>query len=262
MSDFTKASEYEKEFDPRLYLETYFHLGSGSLADDFLRFTLANFHRVFTSGGVTGNTLIDIGTGPSIYQLLSAPESFTEIIVTWYTQRELKELQKWMNKDPDAFDWLSIVKHVCDMEGNSGDYGKKEDTLRGKIQQVLHCDVSKTNPLEPVVLPKADCLTAAVCLEAACRSQDSYITALKNLSNLLKPEGHLLLAGDLGANYYEVGANKVFSLAVSETSLKNALSKSGYAIRELVTFGKPEDATYDTSDYEGFYFLHAQKSKV
>ncbi|XP_063291906.1 nicotinamide N-methyltransferase-like [Pelobates fuscus] len=259
MSEFTKACDYEKEFNARLYLDTYFHLGSGSLADDFLRFELANLHKIFTSGGVTGKTLIDIGTCPSIYHLLSACESFNEIIATWYTQTELHELQKWMNKDQGAFDWSSVVKHVCELEGKSGKCQEKEDNLRGKIKQILHCDVSKNNPLEPVVLPKADCLIAAVCLEAACRNQNSYITALKNLSNLLKPEGHLILAGDLGANYYEVGPNKIFSLAVSEQSLRNALGESGYAIRELVSFGKPEGADFDNSDYEGFYFIHAQK---
>ncbi|KAG8434658.1 hypothetical protein GDO86_012861 [Hymenochirus boettgeri] len=258
MSDFTKASEYENLFDPRLYLETYFHLGSGSLADDFLRFTLSNFHKAFTSGSVKGTTLIDIGTAPSIYQLLSACEYFEDITVTWYTTRELQELQKWINKDPGAFDWSSVVKHVCELEGKSGMLKKKEKKLREKIKQVLQCDVSKNNPLAPK-MQEADCLISTVCLEAACRNQDSYKTALKNLSTLLKPEGHLLMAGDLGANYYEVGSNKVFSLSVNEAFLRNVVSESGYCVRELVSFGKPEDAGYENSDYEGFYFIHAQK---
>ncbi|KAM4703326.1 nicotinamide N-methyltransferase-like [Rhinophrynus dorsalis] len=259
MAEFTKACDYEKEFDARLYLETYFYLGSGSLADDYLKFTLANFHKTFTLGGLKGETVIDIGTAPSIYQLLSVCESFKEIIVTWYTNRELQELQKWLDKDAGAFDWSSVVKHVCELEGKSGKLKEKEETLRRKIKQVLMCDVSKSNPLEPVVLPKVDCLVASVCLEAACRNQDSYIKALKNLSTLLKPEGHLVMSGDLGANYYEVGSNKVFSLPVNESFLRKALSESGYVIRDLVSFGKPEDSSFDTSDYEGFYFVHAQK---
>ncbi|KAE8592176.1 hypothetical protein XENTR_v10018674 [Xenopus tropicalis] len=259
MSDFTNASGYEKQFDPRLYLETYFHLGSGSLADDFLRFTLGNFHKTFTEGDVKGTTLIDIGTAPSIYQLLSACEYFQDITVTWYTNRELQELQKWLNKDSGAFDWSSVVKHVWELEGKRGMLEEKEEKLRGKIKQVLLCDVSKSNPLEPVMLPKVDCLISTVCLEAACRNYDSYKTALKNLSTLLKPGGHLLMAGDLGANYYEVGSNKVFSLPVNEAFLRKAVNESGYVVNKLVSFGKPEDVGYDTSDYEGFYFLHAQK---
>ncbi|MEE6484626.1 hypothetical protein FKM82_013946 [Ascaphus truei] len=259
MSGFTTASEYEKEFDPQMYLSEYFNLGSGSLADDYLKFVLGHMHKTFTSGGVTGDTLIDIGTGPSIYQLLSTCESFKEIIATWFTNRELKELKKWLNKDPGAFDWSSTVKHVCDLEGNGGKLKEKEEMLRGKIKQVLMCDVSKSNPLEPAVVPKADCLTATVCLEAACKNYEAYGTALRNLSSLLKPNGCLLLAGDLGASYYQVGPNKVFSLSVNEDFLQKVLTESGYIIKKLEVFGKPEDATFDTSDYEGFYFLHAQK---
>lgn len=70
------------------------------------------------SGAVRGSTLIDIGTAPSIYQLLSACENFDDIIATWHTKRELQELQKWLNNEPGAFDWSSIVKHVCEIEGN------------------------------------------------------------------------------------------------------------------------------------------------
>ncbi|XP_073416819.1 nicotinamide N-methyltransferase-like [Dendrobates tinctorius] len=259
MSDFTNTSEYEKQFDPRLYLETYFHLGSGSLGDDFLKFVLGNFNKTLKSGAVRGSTLIDIGTAPSIYQLLSTCEYFDDITVTWHTNRERLELQKWLNNDPDAFDWSSVVNHVCEIEGNRMDQKTKEEKLKGRIKKVMMCDVSKSNPLAPHEEPKADCLVTTVCLEAACRSYGSYGTALKNLSNLLKPKGHLLMAGDIGANYYEVGSNKVFSLPVNETFLKKVISESGYEIIQLVSFGKPEDADFDNSDFEGFYFVHAQK---
>ncbi|KAM4652104.1 nicotinamide N-methyltransferase-like [Discoglossus pictus] len=259
MSDFTKANEFEKEFDPRLYLETYCHLGSGSQAENYLSFCLGNFHKVFTSSCVKGDTVIDIATAPYIHPLLSACESFKEIIATWYTKRELHELQKWQKNYPEAFDWSSIVKYVCELEGNSGNEKEKEAKLRRKIKQVLHCDVSKTNPLEPVVLPKADCVISSVCLEAACRNHESYGVALKNLANLLKPEGHLILTGDLGVSYYKVGAKRVFSLAVNEKFLVKVLKESGYVVKELITFGKPEDTEAEPSDYEGFYFIHAQK---
>lgn len=69
-------------------------------------------------GGVKGDLLIDIGSGPTIYQLLSACESFKEIIVSDYTDQNLRELQKWLKKEPGAFDWSPVVTYVCDLEGN------------------------------------------------------------------------------------------------------------------------------------------------
>lgn len=69
-------------------------------------------------GGVKGDLLIDIGSGPTIYQLLSACESFKEIVVSDYTDQNLRELQKWLKKEPGAFDWSPVVTYVCDLEGN------------------------------------------------------------------------------------------------------------------------------------------------
>lgn len=71
-----------------------------------------------STGGVGGNVLIDIGSGPTIYQLLSACEVFREIIATDYTPQNLQELQKWLKKEPGAHDWSPIVQHVCELEGD------------------------------------------------------------------------------------------------------------------------------------------------
>lgn len=68
--------------------------------------------------GVKGDLLIDIGSGPTIYQLLSACESFKEIIATDYTDQNLQELEKWLKKDPGAFNWSIVVEYVCELEGN------------------------------------------------------------------------------------------------------------------------------------------------
>ena len=48
------------------------------------------------TGGLEGKLLIDIGSGPTIYQFLSACESFQEIIATDYTDKNLQELEKWL----------------------------------------------------------------------------------------------------------------------------------------------------------------------
>lgn len=71
-----------------------------------------------STGGVGGDVLIDIGSGPTIYQLLSACEVFREIIATDYTPQNLQELQKWLKKEPGAYDWSSVVQHVCELEGD------------------------------------------------------------------------------------------------------------------------------------------------
>ena len=41
-----------------------------------------------------GDILIDVGTGPTIYQLLSACEAFREIIVSDYSELNLRGVDK------------------------------------------------------------------------------------------------------------------------------------------------------------------------
>lgn len=69
-------------------------------------------------GVLKGGTLIDIGSGPTIYQLLPACGSYENIIATDYLEQNCQEITKWLKKEPDAFDWSSVVQYVCQLEGN------------------------------------------------------------------------------------------------------------------------------------------------
>lgn len=68
--------------------------------------------------GIKGDTLIDIGSGPTIFQFLSACESFREIIATDYSAQNWEEMNRWLKKEPGSFDWTAVVKYVCELEGD------------------------------------------------------------------------------------------------------------------------------------------------
>lgn len=62
------------------------------------------------AGGIGGDILIDVGTGPTIYQLISACEAFREIIMSDYSELNLREVDKWLKKDPGAYDWSPAIR--------------------------------------------------------------------------------------------------------------------------------------------------------
>ena len=70
------------------------------------------------AGGLGGDILIDVGTGPTIYQLLSACEAFREIIMSDYSELKLREVDKWLKKEPGAYDWSPAMQYVCELEGD------------------------------------------------------------------------------------------------------------------------------------------------
>ncbi|KAG9468540.1 indolethylamine N-methyltransferase-like [Eleutherodactylus coqui] len=256
--DFTGGEVYQSSFDSKAYLASFCSLGSGR--DDILKFRLKKCFETFGPGGITGDVLVDIGTGPAIYHLLSACESFPQIISTDFTDSNRQELERWLRRDLGTFDWSEIVKTVCDLEGDRNNWVEKENKLRNCIQKVLKCDVTKSNPLDPIVIPAADCLTTALCLETACQDIDSYYQSLKNITTLLKPGGHLVLIGVLGNSFYKVGEKNFFSLTLDEETVRNAVIDAGYSIKDIEVYNIPNIASsaHITDTYANI-FLVAQK---
>ncbi|CAN2391897.1 Nicotinamide N-methyltransferase [Pristimantis euphronides] len=256
--NFTGGEVYQSSFDPKAYLSSFCSLGSGR--DDILMFRLKKCFETFGPGGLKGDVLVDIGTGPSIYHLLSACESFQHIIATDFTDLNRQELERWLRRDPESFDWSEIVKTVCDLEGDRNRWVEKEKKLRTRIQKVLKCDVTKKNPLDPTMIPPADCLTTALCLETASSDINAYYRSLGNITTLLKPGGHLVLISVLGNTFYKVGEKAFFSLCLDEQTVRNAVINSGYSIKDVAVYNipNPTSSALITDTYANI-FIVAQK---
>ncbi|KAG9463382.1 hypothetical protein GDO78_021877 [Eleutherodactylus coqui] len=207
--------------------------------------------------------MLDFGTGPTIYQLLSACEVFDNIIVSDFLEKNRAEFQRWLKKDPDAFDWTHIIKSVCELEGKSSreDCEKKAEKLRSKVKEVLKCDALKRNPYDPVVVPPVDCLLSCLCLEVPCKDIQSFCDVLKNFQDLIKPGGHLLLLSALRETFYHIGTKQFSSLYINEEELEMAFKEAGYQIKKAVYKQRPDNAAMDFTDCQGFYFIHACKPK-
>ncbi|XP_065273254.1 nicotinamide N-methyltransferase-like [Emys orbicularis] len=256
----TKQEALEKLFDPKECLKTYYSFDStSSEKNDILMFLLRNFFKTFILDSVKGNTLIRIGGMPSIFELLSACESFKEIIVTHNTDRNCQELQKWLKKEPGAFDWAPVVKYVCELEGDRKKWAEKEEKLRRTVKQVLECDVTKFNPLTFASLPPADCLLMCHCLVATCKDLSTYHAALKNVSSLLKPGGHLLMVTTMKCTQFVVGQHKFPCLFLEKEVLEEAVKEAGYDILKFEV--SPTCHTDNLIEHEGISYLVAAKGK-
>lgn len=63
--------------------------------------------------GLRGDTLRNVGCGPTVHQLLPACEHSQEIITLDYTEQNC-----WERK-AGAFQWEPVVKYVCELEGDT-----------------------------------------------------------------------------------------------------------------------------------------------
>ncbi|XP_075694883.1 nicotinamide N-methyltransferase-like [Rhinoderma darwinii] len=256
---FTTQQTYIDEFNPKDYLQTFYVAGEGVHTGEWTDFVSQHLHETFTKDGVRGDTLLDVGTGPSIYHLLSACEVFDKIIASDLVEQNRAEFQKWLKKDPDAFDWTHIIKFVCELEGNRESSEEKAEKLRSKVTEVLKCDVMKRNPYDPVVLPPVDCLLCCLWLECACPDMKSYCNVLKNFKNLIKPGGHLLILSVMNGTFYHVGEKYFRPLTTRKDDVEMAFIEAGYHIERAVYMPRINKSRMDVGDYDSKYFIHARK---
>nr|WKR38370.1 putative N-methyltransferase [Rhinella marina] len=256
---YSTPKKYIDEFNPLEYYQTYYATGQGIFLGDWTDFSLQNLHETFGPGGVKGDILIDFGAGPTIYQLLSACEVFNTIITSDFLEQNREQLKKWLRKDPDALDWSNFAKYVCELEGKSDNWEKKEETLRRKVTKVLKCDTLAEKPYDPVPMPEADCLISCLCLEVACKDLEDFTNILKKFKELLKPGGHIIIQSVLNCSLYFVGKKSFYCLSITKDELEQAFKEAGYEIVKLKVAPRSEKIWANVSDHSDYYYIHARK---
>ncbi|XP_074080130.1 phenylethanolamine N-methyltransferase [Macrotis lagotis] len=251
-------------FEPRSYLRNNYAPPRGDLRrpDGVGPWKLRCLAETFATGQVSGQRLLDVGSGPTVYQLLSACPHFEDITMTDFLEGNRRELRLWLRGDPGAFDWSRYSQHACLIEGRGESWQEKEHQLRSKVKRVLPIDVHQPQPLgpgSPAPLP-TDALISAFCLEAVSPDHASFQRALDHITTLLRPGGHLLLIGALEESWYLAGEAKLAVVPIREGDVREALSRSGYQVRDFRTYTMPAYLQTGVDDVKGIFFVWAQKT--
>ncbi|KAG9350094.1 hypothetical protein JZ751_026447 [Albula glossodonta] len=254
-----------KGFNPTAYLQYNYTppRADFSRADSIVPWKLGCLHRAFTEGDVGGEMLVDVGSGPTLYQVLSGCEVFGRVVLTDFLDVNRRELRRWLGEEEGSFDWTPYLQHVCKLEGRSPSaWQEKAARLRSVVTEILPIDVHQPSPLPPGTLPSpgADCLVSSFCLESVSPDLASFTRALGHLSALLKTGGHLLLIGALGESYYMGGPGvRIPVVPLDEAQVCSSLRSSGYTLLHLSTYTLPPDMRVGVDDVTGIFFVKARK---
>ncbi|XP_063813304.1 nicotinamide N-methyltransferase-like [Pseudophryne corroboree] len=282
-----KKHYHKHGYDPHKVMATYF---SRDTKRCFFQESTINImtalHKAFSSGIVKGKSLVDISFGPMIFQLFAICEFLEEITVLEFNDLCIKELEKWLKKDPDAYDWSHTLEILTDLKGSrfgitfpfclhnyslnatlmyyepdfdNEEWKGTEDMVRSKLKRVVKCDFEKTNPTDPVVLPKVDCAISIWALDIISKDKATYLENLKKMSSLIKPGGYLILFGDINASYFKIDGHKYHVLTYDDIFLKTTLCDEGYSIDHYEDLEK--NTTEDLVDHEKIVFVVARKVK-
>ncbi|XP_075459248.1 indolethylamine N-methyltransferase-like [Ascaphus truei] len=250
---------HDEMFDPNGFINTYFHPENNDMFEELIVYPITQLFKTFSSGRVRGETLLDVTIGPTAFHLLSACDFFKEINVIEFTDANIREFEMWRNKEPGAADWSHAAKIVCELEGKSEKWQGKEDKARRAVKRVVKCDFTKDNPLEPIVLPKVDCVLSMFLLFVVSKDHQAYRSNMKKLASMLKTGGHMVLFGPLNKSYCMVGEHKLSCLIHDEEFMREAVCDAGFIIVDFDLL--PTKKTSNLSDYKHAFFLIARKER-
>ncbi len=226
-------TEPYSHFDPREYLAEYY-VGLSVENDFVLRF----YHETFATLP-DGLRLLEIGGGPTIYQLISASRRVREIVFTDYLESNLAEVREWLRETPGAFDWAPYLERVARLEVEEApDAAALAARVRSRITRLVYCDLTRSNPFEPEVLSDFDVVSSAFCLEGITQDRRMFAVFLRRLAPLVRKGGTLVATVVRESEAYKVGSRYFPACPLDEGRLAGALEASGFGdvhIRSLRT---------------------------
>ncbi|XP_030641322.1 phenylethanolamine N-methyltransferase-like [Chanos chanos] len=254
-----------QHFDPALYLQRHYTPPRASFdnKDNVVPWKLGLIHRAFTEGDLKGDVLVDIGSGPTLYQVMSGCERFNRVILSDFVEANRRELQSWLQGKSNSLDWTPFFQHVCKLEGRSPEaWSEKAQRLRSVVTDVLPVDIHQPNPLPLDALPPsgADCLISCYCLEASSPDLASFNKALGHIAGLIRQGGHLLLIGTLEISFYYPAPDvRIPVMRLDEAQVCSSLKNCGFQLQDLSVYYLPQDMHKTTDDARSMFFAKAMK---
>lgn len=240
-------------FPAKAYLEEYFSKNGPEN-----RALLSFLHNAYKTVPHC-NSLIEIGGGPTIYQLISASEKVDFIIFSDFAQSCREEVRKFLQKDKNTFNWNPFIKYVLQLEDKNpsesliADY---KERIRSKIKVIIPCDIRNKDPLFPIWCPQFDILSMHSVPDAISETEQEFIQNTKNPLVLLKQGGYFFSMFVKNAKNWKCGDKWYPSFPVDEQYIKNLFPQLGLSLKNISTV----DAEFEQG-YDGLISAFAIKRK-
>ena len=251
----TEAIECDFEtFDPRGYLREYYQ------TIDFENEQLLRFFADCYRDVHPRSTLLEFGSGPTLYSLITAAASVDTIHVCDRLESNLREIQLWKRGDEVAFNWDPFIQRALELEGNStvtrAELRRRAELLRRKLTTFCLCDAFRRPSLQGNHLNAYDIVQVNFVPESITSSLVAWERALQNIVSLLKPQGTLLLTALKHAMYYQVQEQIFPAVSIDETRVIQTLRKCG--VREADVLMRTIPASPPYRGYEGIMLIEAR----
>ncbi|MCB1169712.1 MAG: hypothetical protein KDK25_05230 [Leptospiraceae bacterium] len=234
-------------FSAHDYLQEYYgNLGAENL------FLLSFLHRTYEI--YRPKVLCEIGSGPTIYQLISASRHAPDIHILEYLKPNREEIEAWLN-NRSRFSWDPYFQDVAQREGPGAEAAPDiQARLRKCIRSIA--EINLFLPLESSRIPdRIDTISSHFCVESITEDPDQFRTAWNNLLALVPGSGKLVMSLLKNARTYRAGDKYFPAYPVDEIFLQQELATRGF--QDIVMETIPAE---DERDYEGIICVRGVRS--
>ena len=219
---------------------------------------LLSFYDKFYKSIPRVSTMLEVGGGPTIYQLISACEKVDSIVFSEFAESNRDEIKRFINGDKDAWNWDSYISYVLEKDGKiptAKVIGKIKNKIRSKITRVIFCDIRVNDPLTPEKFPLFDLLSMGSVADSIAATEEELQTCLKNAFSMLKSGGYFV--GFFAKNFKTwTQLDTIYHIyPIDEKYVRDIFPKLGLKIIDL-TNSQPPDYQ---QDYEGIFAVSAIK---
>ena len=217
--------EKYKQFNAKHYLEYFYREPDHE--------TIPAYQDIFGQFEDKSLKILEFGGGPSLLQMLIAAPKASEIVFADFVLQNRQEVQKWMQRDPSAFNWRPTIECILEEEEKYGEAAitEREECLRAAISNVVHCDICAESPVEKGFEGPYNLIHSANCLESVCKSVEQWSEFVSKLLKLLTLDGVLVLVTDVGDEQsYPAGILYNTPAPINEELARNAINKNGLEI--------------------------------
>jgi hypothetical protein len=221
--------DYIAAFDPREYLAECYPAPNAE--DQFgIRFMVAALRRM-----PPGLRALEFGGGPALPGVAVLAARASEIHFCDYVPANLTEVRRWLNDEPEAYNWRPYIKMVLEAEGGPATpetIARRAAEMRRKVTHLAACDALAELPLGAEAAPY-DLVMARDCTDVAAANLAEWRRILQNVTTLVKPGGWLLVSVTTGATLSAVGTRLFPCVDLTPADIREGYAEAGY---EMETF--------------------------
>jgi hypothetical protein len=250
--------EYDFDcFDPKGYLRQYYS------TIDFENDQLLRFFSHCYQDINPRSTLLEFGSGPTLYSLITAAANVDTIHVCDRLESNLLEIRFWQRGDEEAFNWEPFIQRALELEGNRRVTPKalrrRAEILRSKLTTLCSCDAFHSQPLQGNHFNQYDIVQVNFVPESITSSLAQWEKAMHTILSLLKPQGTLILTALKNAVYYHLQEKKFPAVSIDEATLTLILTKYGFQEAHILMQTIPASLPY--RGYSGIILSKARSCR-